>query len=654
MKDVLRKYGPRSLLYIATFILFSLIFRNVLLSYYLDRKIASFNKTYGAELVVESARIRWLSSLRITGISLSPAGGDTLIRIDTATAQLSFFRMVTGRIALSNFELRNTHISFIRNDTVTNYMFLLERTPRRGRSDSVAGRVNYGERISRIFEAVFEKIPDRLVITDFLVTATSDAHYVGLRVDRFSIEDHGFRFPVMVEEDTATSEWIIEGTLDKHERKVNAKMYPAKTGQVSIPFIRYRWNAGLSFDTLKFSLYNTTGPDGQTITEGLAGVTGLTLDHPQIAAQPVVFRELGIGYRIIAGSDFIELDSSTRITFDRLAFNPYIRYQKNTSSRISFRIHAPWFPAQDLFSSLPEGLFTVVTGMQVAGDLKYDMDFFVDLSVPDSLRFESDLQRREFRIRSYGPANLTRLDSSFEYTAYDRDLPVRTFMVGPENPMFRSLDRIPPYLRYSVLTAEDGGFYQHRGFLIESIRESIAANIRERRFARGGSTVTMQLVKNVFLSRSKTIARKLEEMLIVWLIENQQLCTKDRMFEVYLNIIEWGPMVYGANEASRFYFNKDVSRLTYAESIFLASIVPKPKWFRSSFDSAGHLRPDMADYYRLVSGKMLAKGWVAQRDVDELVPDVELKGPAKEMLHRKDSLVSFRPRLIQQAPGRVQ
>lgn len=71
-------------------------------------------------------------------------------------------------------------------------------------------------------------------------------------------------------------------------------------------------------------------------------------------------------------------------------------------------------------------------------------------------------------------------------------------------------------------------------------------DIKERRFARGGSTLSMQLVKNVFLSRNKTIARKLEEMLIVWLIESNHLTSKERMFEVYLNIAEWGPMIYGA------------------------------------------------------------------------------------------------------------
>ena len=82
-------------------------------------------------------------------------------------------------------------------------------------------------------------------------------------------------------------------------------------------------------------------------------------------------------------------------------------------------------------------------------------------------------------------------------------------------------------------------------------------NIKERKFARGGSTITMQLVKNVFLKRNKTIARKMEEILLTWLIENQQLCSKERMFEVYLNIIELGPHVYGAKGSSFLFWQKN-------------------------------------------------------------------------------------------------
>src|SRR5699024_10541060 len=130
----------------------------------------------------------------------------------------------------------------------------------------------------------------------------------------------------------------------------------------------------------------------------------------------------------------------------------------------------------------------------------------------------------------------------------------------------------------------------HEGFVPKAIKASIATNFKERAFKRGGSTISMQLVKNVFLKREKTLARKVEEMLIVWLIEHNNIITKERMFEVYLNIIEWGNNVYGIGEAARYYFLKDPAQLNVGESIFLASIVPRPKSGLYRFDANGVLK----------------------------------------------------------------
>jgi membrane peptidoglycan carboxypeptidase len=96
----------------------------------------------------------------------------------------------------------------------------------------------------------------------------------------------------------------------------------------------------------------------------------------------------------------------------------------------------------------------------------------------------------------------------------------------------------------------------------------------------------MQLIKNLFLKREKTISRKVEEILLVYLIENNQIVSKDRMLEVYFNIIEWGPDVYGIGEASRFYFQKTPDKLSVNECMFLASIVPMPRRFMNQFDGA--------------------------------------------------------------------
>ena len=114
--------------------------------------------------------------------------------------------------------------------------------------------------------------------------------------------------------------------------------------------------------------------------------------------------------------------------------------------------------------------------------------------------------------------------------------------------------------------------------------------------------VTMQPGKNVFLNRNKNFARKLEEALIVWLIENERLTSKERMYEVYLNIVEWGPLVYGAREASVI-CSKRPSQLTW-KMIFLASIIPKPKHFRSSFAEGGQLKENMEGYYKLIAKRL--------------------------------------------------
>ena len=166
---------------------------------------------------------------------------------------------------------------------------------------------------------------------------------------------------------------------------------------------------------------------------------------------------------------------------------------------------------------------------------------------------------------------------------------------------------------------------QHRGFLADAFRESIAKNYKEHRFARGGSTISMQLVKNVFLSRDKTVSRKAEEALIVYLIENLGLVPKERMLEVYLNVIEWGPNVYGIGEAARFYFSKKPSELTLQESLFLASIIPRPKSFRYEFDNAGQLRPSMGDYFKILTTRMVWRGVLDPNDTIGLEPKVTLK-----------------------------
>ncbi len=182
---------------------------------------------------------------------------------------------------------------------------------------------------------------------------------------------------------------------------------------------------------------------------------------------------------------------------------------------------------------------------------------------------------------------------------------------------------------------EDPSFFSHNGFIGEAFKQSIIKNIKAKKFARGASTISMQLVKNVFLTREKTLSRKLEEILLVYILENNRITSKSRMFEVYLNIIEWGPNIYGIGEASKFYFAKNPSELSVAESIYLASIVPRPKKFMYQFTPEGELKSSGYTTQRYITNIMLRRGLLQSEDTLHQIKNIYARGPASAYFKMK-------------------
>jgi Transglycosylase len=146
--------------------------------------------------------------------------------------------------------------------------------------------------------------------------------------------------------------------------------------------------------------------------------------------------------------------------------------------------------------------------------------------------------------------------------------------LGPAHPDYVPLAKMPKHLPGAFLTSEDSKFFHHHGFDTEMIRHALAQDLENHSFDRGASTITQQLAKNLFLSQKRTLARKLEEAVLTWRLQN--LLSKDRVLEVYLNVIELGPGIQGVKQAARVYFGKDVANLTPLESAHLAALTPNP------------------------------------------------------------------------------
>jgi monofunctional biosynthetic peptidoglycan transglycosylase len=162
---------------------------------------------------------------------------------------------------------------------------------------------------------------------------------------------------------------------------------------------------------------------------------------------------------------------------------------------------------------------------------------------------------------------------------------------------WRDLDQISPYLRQAVLLAEDETFYQHGALDFNEIAEALHRNWEKGRFVYGGSTITQQLARTLYLSPHKNIFRKLKEAEIALWLEHS--LKKRRILELYLNVVEWGKGIYGAEAAARHYFNKSAAELTSDEAIALASILPSPRRWSPFSERAfmarrrTHLREEM-------------------------------------------------------------
>ena len=135
--------------------------------------------------------------------------------------------------------------------------------------------------------------------------------------------------------------------------------------------------------------------------------------------------------------------------------------------------------------------------------------------------------------------------------------------------------RISPYFRRAILVSEDNSFYEHQGVDVEELKESLRKDWEEKRFSRGGSTITQQLAKNLYLSPSKNPYRKLKELLIARELERE--LTKRRILELYMNVVELGERTYGVEAASHHYFEKPAGALTPRQAALLAGALPNPR-----------------------------------------------------------------------------
>ena len=607
-------------------------FRDSLLKQAIAKVTHKMNVDYNSIFSVKSASFDGLSTIKLSDVILVPKNADTLFHIHKIETSISLSSLVIGDVQVGTLKINDGYVQFVKKGKIRNFDAFLKRD--KSEEPDTNEKRKYATFAYRIISQLLNLVPTDMNLENLNFRIDDNGKKASIAISKLVLDNKQLTTNLHVQSKNFDQRWNIKGFADPRNKKADIRFFNLDTGAIRVPYLDERYNLKASFDSIRLNLANIDKDGSELHIDGYTSITNLKINHPKIASKDVVIKNARFDYRFLLGDDFISIDSTSTMQLNKIKVKPYVSYNTEKDTVYTLKVTIPKMKAQDFIVSLPDGLFTHFQGMEATGNFDYKLDFKFNKNKPNELVFDSKMNKEDLRITKYGEANLNKLNGEFVYRAIIQNVQQRPILVGNANPNYTPLDQISPYLRKSVLTTEDPSFFSHRGFINEAFKQSILKNIRTKKFSRGASTISMQLIKNVFLTREKTLSRKLEEILLVYILENNRIASKERMLEVYFNIIEWGPNVYGIGEASHFYFQKAPSALNVDECLFLATIIPKPRKFMYQFNEQGNLKDYAAKNQKFLKNLMFRRGLLIPEDTIGQLP-VYISGNARSLIKIK-------------------
>ncbi|GIZ07746.1 transglycosylase domain-containing protein [Flavobacterium sp. UMI-01] len=604
-------------------------FRNTLLEQLLTRTTSKANYQYDCNFTIKEATFDGLSSVKFSNVVLAPKHADTLFKIQEIETTINFWNLLVGDLQLGTLKINNGYVQLTQKGKIKNFAAFIKKDSTETLSDE---KLNYASFAHKTISKLLNLVPTDMNIENLVFKLDDNGKKAKIDIKKLVLIRKNLETAIHVQTNTFSQRWKIKGLADPRNKQADLHFFNMDAGPIRLPYFDERYHLVSTFDSIRLNIDNINKSSGEFHLDGFASISNLKINHPKIARKDVIIKKARFDYRFLLGADFISIDSSSTVQLNKIKLHPYLSYSTEEDTLYRLKVVLPKMKAQDFITSLPEGLFTHFEGMETTGYFDYKLNFKFNKNKPNQLVFDSNIKKDNLRILKYGEANLSKINGEFTYRAIINDVPQRPIFVGAANPYFTPLDQIAPFLQKCVLTSEDPSFFNHRGFINEAFRQSIAKNIKTKKFARGASTISMQLVKNVFLTREKTLSRKLEEILLVYLLENNRIASKERMLEVYFNIIEWGPDVYGIGEASEYYFQKKPIDLTLNECLYLARIIPSPKKFMYHFNTEGNLKDTSKKVADYITNIMMKRGLLTLDDTIYKSQPVIISGRARSLL----------------------
>ncbi|MFO0750935.1 MAG: biosynthetic peptidoglycan transglycosylase [Myxococcota bacterium] len=362
---------------------------------------------------------------------------------------------------------------------------------------------------------------------------------------------------------------------------------------------------------------------------GEVAVEDLVFHHPSVARDPL--RDLDLGWKGRVSFDGAAgriTVADTRVTSKQVGAALDVDIAEGrTVPRVHVALDLPETPLQSVIDAIPAAMMPLLEGLRVDGTLRWPLSIDLDLAKPGDIQVHSDPVLSGFGVISMGRhVDFNELRGTHSYRIRLGDGTPGERLVGPYTGSWVPLESITPYLPAALTTTEDGTFYSNDGVSTMAMKESLSTNLDRGAFVRGASTITQQLVKNLYLGGEKTLSRKLQELFIAW--QMTKTLSKGEIMALYLNAIEFGPGIYGIGDAAWYYFGKRAGDLTLTEAIYLASIVPGPRRYHYFFEE-GKITERWRSYLIALLKVMLERQKITPDELEAAAPyEVRFRGTA--------------------------
>ncbi len=340
-------------------------------------------------------------------------------------------------------------------------------------------------------------------------------------------------------------------------------------------------------------------------------VLGLRLDHKTLGPQSIPV-DATVDASVAVSPDAVAVQrASFAVGAARWSLSGWLRRGSPVSGQLDVQLADA--PCNELLLSVPHEIRGPLDGLTMTGTFGGRARLALDLAAPvgEGVTLETRLANACIVSAEPPAADVTQLLVSSEHTFPDGS----RALVGPDEVAWFPLKRLPWFVLGAFTSAEDGRFFSHHGFDENAIARSFEIDLRDRRLARGGSTISQQLVKNAFLTHRRSLDRKIQEAVLTWRLEAR--LDKKQILERYFNVIELGPHIFGLRAAAAHWFGISPRELTIKQAAFLAALTAEPTNMSRRVRRAGGLDPDSAARVDLILRGMARDGIISRDDLEE-------------------------------------